>query len=252
MSTLLEALEPYRNNQMQVVSLYSNGGRIDNQHLMNAHALALCFRIDQHDLNLVDFMLKVEAFVTECMKPDDLLRRWPGSMGTMSWDEVIGALVCCWYTGDIETARKIYDYGQAKLWFFNPPAPGTPSGQSFLARNGQLIPLAKMVAKLPLTWLDRFFWCLGLMLSFFTFESKTKDQFWALAKTGFLKRNDTSGKLLCDVQTPVMNYESKTAIIVIRIWELGMRIMYPGGRRQIYGVYMPAHPIATNQPDNWD
>ncbi len=252
MSPLLEDLAPYRNNQMKVVSLYPNGGRVDNQHLMNAQALTLCFKLDEHGTDLVDFMLKVEVFITECMKPDDLLRRWPGSLGTMSWDEVIGALVCCYYTGDIETAKKIYAYGQKNLWFFDPPNPGVPTGQSFLARNGQLIPLAKAVIGLKLTPLDHFFWSLGLLLSFFKLEFKNKDEFWALLKTGFLRRQDTSGKLLCDVQTPVMWDESRMARIAIRAWELGMRIMYPGGRRQIYGIYMPGHPVAAKQSENWD
>ncbi len=223
MTTFLEALKPYINSRSGMVSLYRDDGGIDNFFLVTAHAIRLAERLGEDTTTLRPAAI---VYALASMRPEPgLLRRRPEDHGATSYDELIGAAVA-----GKTVAYFILDYGWRNLFCYNVENPGVFSWRFFFARNICFVPFLRAASGGKPNLLQQLGWAIGVWLS------------------TFAERENTSGRLLVDVQLETMaGYRITDA--AIRYFNRKMTAMY-GGRRALYRIYFPAgHPIAEFQLD---
>lgn len=227
MTTFLEAVRPYQNSKTGMVSLYPDDGVIDNFHYITAHAIALGERLGE-DVSLLRHYAIHFAMLS--MFPNSgLLRRRPDDNGATSYDECFGGARSSSYI-----AGKLIKWGRNHWWCYDVENPGRLSGRFFFARNIGFIPFLYKRARDRTNILGQLAWSVGLLLSLLT------------------PKDNTSGKLLMDLQIEPMR-AMWLCRQFIKFWEWRMSKQYPGGRRELYSIFMPTnHPLATFQKESFD
>lgn len=223
-SDIRNAFAPYKHPYWGVVGVYPSNFEnkdaftCDNYHMFNALYWAIlksngCFP-------LLSEISTTCSFVAVCEKIEGLYARFPTRMNDdISQDEIYG--ICNVSPADgIAVAeygtnwKTLYCY-----WLANPNH--WRWGYCF-GRYPSFIAYVKAAAGKPI-WFSQFFWCLGFLASSLTSHS------------------ETSGKLLSYLQIPIMENHFLPRI-VIRMWRFIMTKRYPGGLKEVMGIYFAAQP----------
>lgn len=260
MSALAEALQAYQHPAYRVVSICvpkTRDKEIDNYSLMTAHAVDLLDRLDDEQ-GAHEQATWGMAFARACMNEGEngLLRRYPQWPGETSWDEMIGAAFTAWYACEFDIPFSMMEYGLRSDWSWNAERPSEWSFHTWLARNLMLTPMLRGAShfgedfvrkptSLTVGVVSQLQWSAGLLLSFF-------DPSWKERRV-FTAKGNTSGRLLCHVQLRPMQDISWITQTAVLIWRAGMRRIYPGGRRELFSIFLPPdHPLAAYQPTHWE
>lgn len=173
-------------------------------------------------------VINYNHFLNSCHVVQGLYARFPGRITDISQDEIYG--MCSIGPG---FSNMIELFGSDHWWSYNLTTPGKFTLDTFLGRFPCFTGYVKTTAQ-KFMWLWGFYWFFGFIASSFTNES------------------ETSGKLLSYLQIPVMSqtYLGKLAIL---IWRWKMKRTYPGGIKQVCGIYFPAgHPFTIHAPENFE
>jgi hypothetical protein len=158
-----------------------------------------------------------------------LIKRYPGRVnGGISQDEIIGAA-----TLSTEAAERIYKSRRWRFWYFNPDKKPF-SFSMWLGRFIDVKPYVKMRATGHINLFDQFCWSVMTFLS-------------PLSSYG-----NTSGKLLKYVQISRMEGNNWLCDQAIRFYRWRMSKMYPGGLKELVGIYFSKeHPFYAYAKNNF-
>lgn len=216
--SFLSDLRTFQDDTWDMVSLYKNGP-CDNMHLFTASAINLAERLGENPTALRD---SARVYASQCMPVMGLLHRKPEDAGAVSFDELIGAS-----SSSSWSAGEILEYGLKNKFCYNVENPGKFEWRFFMARNISFVPFLYMRAYGDLGIAGQLSWSVGLLFSLFT------------------PKDNTSGKLLMDVQIPHMRVKTLTGLAV-RFWEWRMGKIYKG-RSELYFIYFGFHPLSVWQ-----
>lgn len=202
--------EGYIDTTYGVVS--NTKGFCDNFHLFTAESMLVA------GWNLWP---QYTSFYKGCEIEPGLIVRYPGRTGGgISQDEMIGAA-----TLDENAAKRIYAYGQAHWWCFNPDKVSF-SLSNWYGRFLDFKPYIKMRAGEKLNIFQQAAWSIMTVLSPMSSEG------------------NTSGKLLKWSQLRSMEGKYWLCDQAIKFYRWRMQRQYPGGVKQVMGIYFGTnHPI---------
>lgn len=200
----------YLDAQYGVVS--NSTGSCDNYHLFSAEAA-----------EVADWILwpQYATFFKACEVEPGLITRYPHRVGGgISQDEMIGAA-----TLDSNAAERIYDYGEAHHWYFDPDK--TPfTWANWYGRFIDFKPYIKLRAGHKLNLWDKLAWSMMTVLS------------------PMSEYSNTSGKILKWIQLRKMQGNNRICDLAIKYWKYRMKREYPGGIRTVMWIYFgESHPL---------
>lgn len=212
------AAQHYLDTRYGVVS--NTEGSCDNFHLFSSEAMLTAGWI---------LWPQYLTFFKACEVEPGLIKRYPGRMGGgISQDEMIGAA-----TLDVLAADRLYQYGEAHHWYFNPDATAFTLS-NWYGRFLDFKPYIKMRAGYRLNIIDKIGWSIMTVLSPLSAES------------------NTSGKLLKWSQLSSMQGNNWLCDMAIKFWKWKMTRTYPGGLKQLMSIYFPpTHPLVTYARNNF-
>lgn len=196
-----------------VVSNEANSG-CDNYNLYTAEAMIVAGWT---------FWPQYKTFFEKSQVAPGLMTRYPYRENDgISQDEMIGAA-----TLDALAAARIYEYGQAHWWYFNPDKQPFSLSHWF-GRFIDFAPYVKQAAGLKLNLLDQIKWCIGTIIS-------------PLSEVG-----NTSDKCLKWVQFRKVEGRYWLCNLAIKFWRARMHRQYPGGMKAVFAIYFgQQHPITV-------
>lgn len=174
-----------------------------------------------------------------CLSPDYLLCRYPGQFGPGKDEQhddyrAVMAILSQSSTPTV-LAWALYQYGKNHWYCYNLEYPGKFDKNYWFGRYPGFIAVVKAGANAPLSLFDQAYFfvsCLGILI-----EAK----------------NESNG--------PILQYLSCRAVerrggavahLGIRLWRLLAKRKFPGGMKQVMGLYFPnGHPLTDMAPGDF-
>lgn len=226
--SLLEAIKPYREPEYGLVGLVPNPPKhsTDNALLFHATLISL-LTPEEREIEKPVF----EAAVLACEFVPGRYGRYPGDTENDAWDNLVGIAYAS-YVLDLPFAADIYQYGHTTGWVWNNADPGKWTGASYLGRYPTFIPFLKTAAKAG--GLNPF---AQMMVS------------GGYLSNWFEEKAATSGRLLLRLQAECLCHHGPISDAGIHVWKKRMKQLYPGGYRELMGIYFGQdHPFTQYAP----
>ena len=216
-------LSRFRDPKSDLVGLraFSVGKDCDNGVLFTATALVL-----MAGFNLREYSERFRKSALLVTLEDGVLARYPGETEPSSWDDHLGAAVAGAVRGVPDLTRLIAMHGYASDWTW---------GENWLGRIPLFSPVVRAAAGDKLSLLSRLR-VAGCYL-----------------QNCFEPKGETSGICLLYLASHVLEGQGLAVAAAIELWRKILRRRYPGGKREVYGIYFGAsHPFAHYSPTDFD
>lgn len=229
--TLRQDIEAYREPKTGLIAIHPKpkDRSEDNLLLFSATYLALLKILGGGPTECEAYRLFHEN-VPACEIEPGLLARYPGERVASSWDDHVAVASVAAYLGASGVADRIFLYAVRNDYTFQ---------GRFLGRIGDFAPTLKASARVPLN-----------IVSQIQFAG-------ALLFNCFQSREETSGRCLFYLKQLMIHGRYPLIDAAFSVWRYRMMRLFPGGVRELYGVYFKPkkgngpHPFAVYAPTDF-